>query len=70
MRNEIECSILSNALTIVEKLLLEGYQVKVTRDHGVVCTIDYTKEELGGSFEYVGDDQYIATYETEEESDG
>ena len=65
MRDNIVCGSLSNAMTIVERLLLEGYQVLVTKDCGSIYMIDYTKEIMGGSFEYVGEDEYIAKYETE-----
>lgn len=67
MRNTINCSSLSNAMTIVEKLLLEGYQVLVTKDCGSIYMIDYTKDITGGSFEYVGENEYIAKYEEEGE---
>ena len=66
MKDNIVCGSLSNAMTIVEKLLLEGYQVLVTPDCGAVYRIDYAKEELGESFEYVDENHYVAEYAEEE----
>lgn len=67
MRDNIVCGSLSNAMTIVERLLLEGYQVLVTKDCGSIYSIDYAKEELGESFEYVDENHYVAEIEKEDD---